>query len=203
MNGDSLMPQILKEEVRQDILDNALKSFIAYGYKNTSMKAIAQSTGISVGNIYNYFKDKEALYDALVLSVFNKINELFKTPPKDPTSGVDEKIMAFIEIYKSNKEVFIMLLENSENTKFENLKHTVTENFAAAIERFRYQTMQSPQSPVENAFLKALVSAFVNGIIVILSQDIDEELKLEVLQEFSATMKAGLINKFIIKRGKL
>ncbi len=203
MNWGSFMAQVLKEEVKQDILKNALDSFVSNGYKKTSMKSIALASGISVGNIYNYFKDKEALYDALALSVFNEIDELFQTLPKNTLDGVEDKILAFIEIYKSNKEVFIMLMENSENTKFKNLKNTVIENFAAAIERFRFATTNKRSSQEGIIFFKAFASGFVNGIIVILAQDINETLKLKILQEFSSTMKSNLIKKIYQQRGDL
>ena len=197
------MAQTLKDEVKQEILKNALNSFLSNGYSKTSMKAIALSSGISVGNIYNYFKDKEALYDALAYPVFVEINELFKNPPKNPLGGVDEKINAFIKIYKANKEVFVMLLENSENTKFENLKKTVIENFTAAIERFRFAYVQEALTVESTIALNAFTNAFVNGIIVILTQNADEQLKLKVLQEFSAEMKNGLIKNYVLKRGNL
>lgn len=191
------MPQILKEEIKKKILDNALQSFVSNGYKNTSMKAIALKSQISVGNIYNYFKDKETLYDALVLSVFEEINELFESPPKNPFSGVDEKIEAFIEIYNSNNEIFMMLLENSGNTKFENLKNTIIDNFAAAVDRFRHTATKKPLKPEGKIFLKAFAGAFVNGIIIILAQPANENLKLEVLFKFSSVMKNSMLDKFI------
>ncbi len=203
MNGDSLMPQILKEEVKQEILKNALSSFVANGYKNTSMKNIAAASGISVGNIYNYFKDKETLYDALAMPVFNEIDKLFQTLPKNPMGGVDEKITQFIDIYKSNQKVFMMLMENSENTKFKNLKNTIIDNFAAAVERFRFAMTNKKSASETKVFLKAFACGFVSGIIEILAHDIDENLKLKVLQEYSSSMKRGLMEKMMNSRGAL
>ena len=172
-------------------------AFLSKGYKATSMKEIASLSGIAVGNIYNYFKDKEALYDTIALPVFDKINLLFKDPPKNPLGGVDEKIKAFVDIYKSNRKVFVMLLDNSSNTKFENLKSTIIENFSNAIERFRLITTNKETMPETQIFIKAFACAFVNGILSILTQQCDEPVKLQVLLKFSSVMKNNLIKSLI------
>ena len=51
------------EAMRQQTIDkingSALKLFSEFGYKNTSVAAIAKEAGISKGLIYNYYKSKE------------------------------------------------------------------------------------------------------------------------------------------------
>lgn len=46
---------------RQEILDAARRAFIARGFHATSMQQIAAESGVSAGNIYRYFPNKEAL----------------------------------------------------------------------------------------------------------------------------------------------
>ena len=115
----------------------------------------------------------------MALPVFEKINLLFKEPPKNPLGGVDEKIKSFVDIYKSNRKVFVMLLDNSSNTKFENLKSTIIENFSNAIERFRFITTNKETMPEIQIFIKAFACAFVKGILSILTQQCDEPVKLQ------------------------
>lgn len=191
------MPQILKEEIKKRILDSALESFVIHGYKDTSMKSIAKHSGIAVGNIYNYFKDKESLYDTLALPVFEQINGLFKEPLADPTSiSVDMRMHSFISIYNKNKKIFVMLLENSNNTKFETLKNIVIDNFAFAIKRNRISATSIPNTKSEDLFIRAFTGAYINGIIIILSKRMDEEKKLEVLYQFLSFMKNALMSKY-------
>ena len=47
------------------VLDAALELFSSQGYRGTSLRQIAERAGISVGNIYHHFPDKEALYNRL------------------------------------------------------------------------------------------------------------------------------------------
>ena len=198
------MPQILKTEIKEKILQNALDIFLEKGYKSTSMKEIAQSSGIAVGNIYNYFKDKEALYDTIASPVFNDINEIFTGTIQRPVRlNVDEKSRKFINIYKSSKKVFVMVIENSSDTKFETLKKTIIDNFASVIIRTKNQLTRKTTTDREKVFIKAFTGAYINGIISILEQKIDEETKLEILYDFISLMKKSLISKFGFTRKDL
>lgn len=52
------------ERTRALILETALRLFRDRGYEETSMRAIAEEAGVSVGNAYHYFDSKEHLVQA-------------------------------------------------------------------------------------------------------------------------------------------
>lgn len=63
------MPKLEDRVVRRNqtaIEEVALRLFIRQGFFGTSIRDIAREAGISVGNIYNYYPTKEALYISLV-----------------------------------------------------------------------------------------------------------------------------------------
>jgi len=47
---------------RAQILDAALALFSHQGYRATSMREIAEKAGVSTGNVYHHFTDKEAIF---------------------------------------------------------------------------------------------------------------------------------------------
>lgn len=51
---------------RQQILDAAQRCFKIHGFHRTTLRDIAREFGMSVGHIYNYFSNKEAIIEALV-----------------------------------------------------------------------------------------------------------------------------------------
>lgn len=53
-------------ESRRKLLDAAYSLFISKGYYNTNTKEIARHAGVSIGNFYNYYQDKGAIYCALL-----------------------------------------------------------------------------------------------------------------------------------------
>jgi AcrR family transcriptional regulator len=53
-------------ERRQAILDAALAVFAEHGYEAARLDDVAAKAGVAKGTLYLYFKDKEALFEALV-----------------------------------------------------------------------------------------------------------------------------------------
>lgn len=58
------MAQYLKQDVRERILDAAVRRFAESGYAVATMRQIAKEAGLSSGNVYRYFGGKEALFAA-------------------------------------------------------------------------------------------------------------------------------------------
>ena len=57
------------DQTRALILDTALAMFRERGYDQTTMRAIAQQAGVSLGNAYYYFRSKEHLIQAFYQSL--------------------------------------------------------------------------------------------------------------------------------------
>ena len=51
---------------KQKILDSAKKEFLEKGFMNASLRKIACNAGLTTGAMYRHFKDKDALFCALV-----------------------------------------------------------------------------------------------------------------------------------------
>ena len=54
------------ERSRVAILDAALRLFSKQGYRGTSIRDIAEDAGVSTGNVYHHFADKESLFRTLL-----------------------------------------------------------------------------------------------------------------------------------------
>jgi AcrR family transcriptional regulator len=54
------------ERSRSGILEAALQLFSKQGYRGTSIREIAEAAGLSTGNVYHHFPDKEALFRTLL-----------------------------------------------------------------------------------------------------------------------------------------
>jgi len=114
---------IQKEKKKLEIVKVACKLFAQQGYYNTTIPDIANELGMSVGNLYNYFKSKEELakyimhYSSSLLGEeIRKINEMdistkekisllvrrfIKIAEENP-----ELIDYFLRVFLSNREVF-------------------------------------------------------------------------------------------------
>src|SRR6476646_3415473 len=91
MNVHSLlrtMPQIPAEpslDRRSQILEAAIVSFAKRGFHQTSMHDISAEAGISVGLIYRYFENKEAVIAAMADQHKQQIRKLLEQAGEAPT----------------------------------------------------------------------------------------------------------------------
>jgi len=63
------------ERSRTQILDAALKLFSQHGYGATSVNDIAEEAGVSKGNVYHHFPDKETIFRALLDQYFQAMSQ--------------------------------------------------------------------------------------------------------------------------------
>lgn len=61
------------EKSRSAILDAALALFSHQGYRGTSIRDIASKAGISTGNVYHHFPDKETIFETLLSQYWKAI----------------------------------------------------------------------------------------------------------------------------------
>ena len=73
------MPKLAQEQIQQRMLlveEAAIVLFKARGFHGVGLRQIAQEAGVSLGNIYNYYKTKEQLFDSLL----ERLHEEFTSP---------------------------------------------------------------------------------------------------------------------------
>ncbi|MCK4389057.1 MAG: TetR/AcrR family transcriptional regulator [Desulfobacterales bacterium] len=63
---------------REEILTAALKLFSENGYHNVSMHEIAQKSEFAIGTLYKFFKNKEDLYKALIMTKAEEYHRILK-----------------------------------------------------------------------------------------------------------------------------
>jgi AcrR family transcriptional regulator len=63
------------ERSREQILAAALKLFSHRGYGATSVRDVAEEAGLSKGNVYHHFPDKETIFRALLDQYFRALSD--------------------------------------------------------------------------------------------------------------------------------
>lgn len=92
------MPKInedIKNERKTLILEHAFKVFSEKGYSDASMNDIVESSGVSKGGIYTYFKSKEEIFIAIAEERFNDRKKLVDSFKVNMTCA--QKITRYIE----------------------------------------------------------------------------------------------------------
>ncbi len=101
--------QILKENIRVRILKVARQQFEQKGYSKTSMREIADLVGIGVGNIYNYFTNKNDLFCEVVRPVLYALEAMLQE--HHGIRGEDIMMMRSEEYLKSCIDEYVSLID--------------------------------------------------------------------------------------------
>ncbi len=73
------------ERTHQVIIESAYTLFLEQGYAATSMRQIAERSGLALGGIYNHFASKESIFSDLIIAKhpFHEILPLLQAAPGD------------------------------------------------------------------------------------------------------------------------
>ena len=101
--------QVLKEDIRGRILAVAEQRFRQQGYSKTSMREIAGAVGVGVGNIYNYFRNKDELFCEVVRPVLHTMEAMLQE--HHGIRGEDMMVMRSEKYLKACIDEYVSLIE--------------------------------------------------------------------------------------------
>ncbi|MEU2259617.1 TetR family transcriptional regulator [Streptomyces sp. NPDC019645] len=105
------------EQTRTLILETALRLFQERGYDKTTMRAIAQEAGVSVGNAYYYFSSKEHLvqgfYDRIAEQHQAAVAEVLDGGEKDLTARIRGVLLGWLDIAEPYHEFAAQFFKNA------------------------------------------------------------------------------------------
>lgn len=170
--------QVLKESVKKAILNGAIIEFFEHGYHNANMRRIADSAGITVGNIYRYFENKEALFNSVLLPAQKAIDDLESFDKKLHITHIEnQKEATQIVTYVMNvlrpytKEIFIMIF-NSNGTHYHQVKNQLESLVVTKIKEYYPGLFQ-------DYFLKVVAASFIQALFVVFKDNVNDIKKIQ------------------------
>jgi AcrR family transcriptional regulator len=163
--------QIPKEEIKRDIIAAAEHEFLIHGYKNASLRTIAKKAKTTLGNVYNYFPNKEAILDTIVgdaptlLKNFTKHEEIeikdFDLTKIDVTTLgtlIDEMLPQLVDIDLLLSNVVVILIEGCEGTKYEPFKKVICDQFK---EHMTAHLRHDPDEIFTDMFVQVMITSII------------------------------------------
>ncbi|MEM7422615.1 MAG: TetR/AcrR family transcriptional regulator [Pseudomonadota bacterium] len=80
------------EEMRAEILEHAVGLFKHYGFSKTNIGDIAECCGMSAGNLYRYFRNKQAIGLACVEQHFQSEQSILLALEESPGGAPEDRI---------------------------------------------------------------------------------------------------------------
>jgi AcrR family transcriptional regulator len=105
-----------RQAVRQAILDAARNLFVTEGYRNVSIRKIAERIEYSPAAIYSYFPSKDDIFFALAEEGFRRLDAKVRsvTSSANPLDEMRALWWAYYEFSKEHREFFeLMFVERS------------------------------------------------------------------------------------------
>ena len=105
-----------RQAVRQAILDAARDLFVNEGYRNVSIRKIAERIEYSPAAIYSYFPSKDDIFFALAEEGFRRLDAKVRAVPlsPDPLDDMRACWWAYYEFSKEHREFFeLMFVDRS------------------------------------------------------------------------------------------
>ena len=123
-------------ESKSKIVETALKVFKDKGYFQTGTDEIAKAAGVSIGCLYSYFKDKDALFCEIMKYRNGKFIEIFTSeqPPEmlskdDMKMWLNDWIVKLISFQRESKriraEIRVLSYTNPEVASFAELQRKI------------------------------------------------------------------------------
>ncbi|WP_374951835.1 TetR/AcrR family transcriptional regulator [Mucilaginibacter sp.] len=100
-----------KEELKTLILNSARKLFVEKGVAQTTIRSIAQEIDYSVGTVYVYFKDKNAILNELHIQGFAQLGLKFDVlrHVEDPLERLIAMGRLYIEFAMANPDMYELM----------------------------------------------------------------------------------------------
>ena len=159
------MPQVLKEEIFERIFQAGVDIFYEKDYRSAKMQDIAKKAGIPVSLIYNYHKNKEELFDQIASSLRVDFDKVF-AEEEQVTGLPSEKYKSIAEGYildlLENHKIFVILMDKSRGTKYENTKEQLIHSIEQHIKR---QLKKKTDVEYNDMLCHILAGNFTEGIL--------------------------------------
>ncbi len=100
-----------REEMKERIIDAAIRMFLQEGYEKTSIRNIAEKIEYSPATIYLYYKDKDELLYDVQKQAFDKLNQVFreKVTATDPLKRLKQIMFTYVRFGKNNPELYDLM----------------------------------------------------------------------------------------------
>jgi len=171
--------QILKDEIKNAIIEAAVKEFALRGYEKSSMRDIARSAGISVSNTYHYYPSKEQLFSSLVEPVCQQVKTIFKTTMErsaedglrnnQTTVFIGNIAEVLLGMDNHQRRLLLILAEKSAGTKYAGLK----KEMITSLEKHLREAAGKPgiaESAESRDYIFQIIAAnYIDGLLNILT----------------------------------
>lgn len=198
----SLMPQVLKPEIRERILTAGLEVFARDGYMGTTMQAIAERAGLAAASLYRYFPGKAELFEAAITPqiaeqfeslLVRRVRALSQLPESRRFTPGSDYGSEMLEFWLQHRLAVVVLLDRAHGSAYEHYG----EKFVALLLKSTLEQIRgsAPKLEITPAARLVLTRIFENTrvtLAAILVHSANEAALREAIEAFWSYQIPGL-----------
>jgi AcrR family transcriptional regulator len=183
----------------EQICDAALKLFTRKGFHNTTVREIADASGLGIGTLYAYIKTKEDILYLIYDRIFTQFRERMLTAVKgidDPTAQLRVALETTFRIYHEYQDLVLLLYQESHvlgkralQSLFE-VDRSYVAFFQAILERGQREGQFRPQ----DANLLAIAILFLCAVLALKRWNLRGYRPEEVAEQITDLIFRGIVN---------
>jgi len=97
------------EARESQILSAAIELFSRYGFYETEIETVAKGAGVSKGTVYNYFRNKQALFTAAIEHGIARLSQRIAESTRgidDPRARIEAAIDSYAAFIRDNRHLY-------------------------------------------------------------------------------------------------
>ncbi len=185
------------ELTKERIIDCAKKDFLMKGFLNTNLREIAMNAKATTGAVYNHFKGKDGLFEAIVEEFATNLLELYKRVHEevegqydfdsaDITENMGKGTNEVLEYLYSDFERSKLLFCCSTGTKYEKFVDELIEIEEKSSLAFMENDNFKP-TKINKFFVHVISTSGINNMLEAIHHDLTREEAFEYI---------GMVQKF-------
>ncbi len=195
-------------ETKKKILDSAMAEFLDKGFMNASLRTIAANAGVTTGAMYRHFKDKDALFCALVDDAINMATKTVMLADvshhldfdslgsKEHFEEENKQTNDLLNYIYDNFDAFTLLLTKASGSTHENFQEEICDLYTKNCEQlfnWMYKNQVSTKK-IDKMTTHFIASTIINAFMEIITHKMSKKAAFQYMENILEFTRYGMIH---------
>ena len=195
-------------ETKKKILDSAKAEFLDKGFMNASLRTIASNAGLTTGAMYRHFKDKDALFCALVDDAIDVATKavmmgdvshhmnLGSLASKEHFEDENRQTNELLNYIFDNFDAFTLLLTKAAGSTHEHFQEKICDLYTKNCEQlfnWMYKNKISTKK-IDKMTAHFIASTVINAFMEIIIHKVQKKAAFQYIENIGAFTRYGMMH---------